>query len=367
MPRLGTTNVWTADQGISARPRPQTVIGHAERVTRGLPRLPTMSDAKSSYMSTLNTNAMLSKRACYFKQRCPYDTVPKRIPGCSARGGHGSLQHAQVESPDDTWPITIPMNRDLSQALLGTADDISSASAQSAVCSSAQSASRPARNKLAYPSSDWTVRMDRSGRQYYVNKFDKRISWTFPAEDGPAGTNGRESSPRQDSKAIYIAELEDRILQRYSSDMLAVPEGSKKDVPDPLRDALLNKRPRREERGVLLENAHGATVMALVEGGRDGNLSRAAPNGLGQPGIHQSISRGLSGPTRVLRNLSQANIVTVPRAMGAYSQLQHGCRKSDTGPEDHNAGGEHVPEVAVFDSRPSKHSAIVHSTNQVAH
>jgi hypothetical protein len=203
--------------------------------------------------------------------------------------------------------------------------------------------------------------MDRSGRQYYVNKFDKRISWTFPAEDGA------ESTPRQHSKAVYIAELEDRILQRYSSDMLAVPEGGKKDVPDPLRDALLNKRPRREERGVLLENAHGATVMALVEGGRDGNLSRAAPNGLGQPGIHQSISRGLSGPTRVLRNLSQANIVTVPRAMGAYSQLQHGCRKSATGPADHNARGEHVAEVAVFDSRPSKHPAIVHSSNQVAH
>lgn len=346
MPRMGTSKVWTVDRGISARPRPQTVIGHAERVTRGLPRLPTMSDAKSSYISSVNTNAMMSKRANYFQQRCPYDTVPKRIPGSNARGGHGSLQHAQVESPDDTWPITVPMNRDLSH------DSLVSAGGDGT--EGAQSASRPARNRLAYPSSNWTVRMDRAGRQYYVNKIDKRISWTFPADDEGAARDGGVSPLRQDSKAVYIEELEDRILQRYSSDMLAVPEGSKKNAPDPLRDALLNKRTRREERGVLLENAHGATVMALIEGGRDGNLSRAAPNGLAQPGIHQSISRGLSGPTRVLRNLSQANMVTVPRAMGAYSQLQHGCRKSTAGPAaGPDARAEGVAEVAVFDSRPS--------------
>jgi hypothetical protein len=97
---MGTTKVWTADRGISARPRPKTVIGHAERVTRGLPRLPTMSDAKGSYMSQVKTDAMLVKRANYFQQRCPYDTIPKNIPGSNARGGQGaprSSYHTQTQ------------------------------------------------------------------------------------------------------------------------------------------------------------------------------------------------------------------------------------------------------------------------------
>ena len=151
-----------------------------------------------------------------------------------------------------------------------------------------------------------TVRMDRSGRQYYVNKVDKRISWTFPNDQAQNDTG---SPSNKNSQQAYVEELEDRILQRYSSDMLAVGEGNKKDFPDPFRDALLNKRVRREERGVMLENAQGQTVMALVEAGRDANCSGAAPTGAAQPGIHQSISRGLTGSTRVLRNLSKANLV----------------------------------------------------------
>ena len=62
MPRMGTTQVFTADKGISARPRPKTVIGAAERVSRGLPRLPTMADAKGSYMRCTTTNVHTTTR-----------------------------------------------------------------------------------------------------------------------------------------------------------------------------------------------------------------------------------------------------------------------------------------------------------------
>ena len=338
---MGTSNVWTADKGISARPRPQTVIGHAEVVSRGLPRLPTMSDAKSSYIRQMNLNAMQVKRASYFQQRCPYDTIPHHIPGSNARGGMSSLQHAQVEPPGDTWPITIPMSTDPSKASLG--DNMTKSSS----CSGENDSTR----RFAYPSTDWTVRMDRSGRQYYVNKIDKRIMWTFPHEEHEKDVNGNSdiaTSPTARAKSSMQIEIEDRILQRYSSDMLAVGEGSKKDVPDPLRDALLNKRVRREERSVMLSNAAGDSMMALVEGGRDSNLSGAAPTGAAQPGIHQSISRGMSGPTRVLRNLSKANILQQRHGMQhvankTYSQIQHGGVVEK----------EEDVQVAVFDSRPN--------------
>jgi hypothetical protein len=297
-----------------------------------------MQDARGSYNSTINNDAMLVRRANYFQQRCPYDTVLKRIPGSTQRGGMASLQHAQMESSKDTWPVTIPMNSVPSMDSLGHAT--SSESIGSVGTADMQLRSR---STLAYPSANWTVRLDKAGRQYYVNKIDKRISWTFPNEQDQK-SSGSPQQPK-DSEETYIEELEDRILQRFSSDSLVVGEGSKKDYPDPLRDALLNKRARREERGVMLENAHGDTVMALVEGGRDGNLSGAAPIGVGHPGIHQSISRGLSGSTRILRNLSKAKLVTHTREMGTYSLLRHGSRAKQDTKED--------VQVEVLDSRPN--------------
>ena len=204
-----------------------------------------MADAKSAYMSTFNTNAMSAKRAMYFQQRCPYDTVPKRIPGCNARRGMGAaLQHAQIEFSQDTWPITIPFNKPSQDWLRPSSEAVSQTS--SLVDGAAPSSSKG----LAYPSDKWTVRMDKSGRQYYVNKFDKRISWTFP---NPADEADPDRSNPKGKEQMYIDVLEDRILQRASSDMLAVPEATKKEIPDPFRDALLNKPVRREERGVMLE------------------------------------------------------------------------------------------------------------------
>ena len=337
---------WTSDRGLSERPRPRTVIGAAERLSRGMPRLPTMADARSSYTAKVNSDAMCMKRAMYFQQRCPYDTVPKRVPEVLQRGGMGAgLQHSLAESSSDTLPVSIPVSR------MPSRDSLTSGNmSQESLMSSNRSEGQPATRSLAYPSADWTVRMDRSGRQYYVNKVDKRITWTFPKPDN------EDVRPNADGDHNRVNDLEDRVLQRFSSDMLAVREGPKKEFGDPFSDALLNKRVRREERGIMLESAAGDSTMALVEGGRDSQLSGASPTGT-QGYIHQSISRGFSTARRVPRNLSKANIVSPSnsiadlRALGTFSQLKNGSRSSSTIRSNEQRGSD--IQMAVFDGGPN--------------
>mmetsp|Transcript_8787 Transcript_8787/g.29341 ORF Transcript_8787/g.29341 Transcript_8787/m.29341 type:complete len:442 (-) Transcript_8787:507-1832(-) len=157
---MSRTKQWSIQGGLSSRPRPRTVLGSSEVNSKGLPKVVSFQDARMKHSHDSSSNSFDSKFMKYVRSRCPFPTTPMVVSGSYSQGEQSMLQHA---TPDST----------LSTESIGS-DALTQLTPQD------------------YDAAEWKQRRDRSGRRFYVNRRDGRLSWTHPNSPDPEEEVGQE-------------------------------------------------------------------------------------------------------------------------------------------------------------------------------
>eukprot|EP00960_Hanusia_phi_P052411 761439-Hanusia_phi.AAC.1 len=188
---------WSIEGGVSSRPRPRTVLGLAEVNTKGLPKIVSFQDAKKKHSHDISASSFDPQFMKYVRSRCPFPTTPMLVMGSYSQGGQSMLQHASPDSTLSTQSID---------------DAFANFTTQE------------------YDKSEWKERKDRSGRTFYVNRNDGRLSWTMPRStspiDSPASAVEEEvhagyglvlpdssTSPKHDSAKRVLRKHSPRVLE----------------------------------------------------------------------------------------------------------------------------------------------------------
>ena len=176
-----------------------------------LPRLPTFEDAKISFAHIQKAQSFQVKKQSWVAQRCKYDTIPELgNEYWRTQQGQLSFQHLKGSHELDKTP------------------SISIESPSGSVTNSSES-------------KEWRERMDPSGRIYYVNLLDKRISWERP-DNVPSqhASKTLEATPAlrfytsaADTKRLYVRARENFSQSWGPSDSrIRPPESSRKEASE---------------------------------------------------------------------------------------------------------------------------------------